>query len=334
MARMTTFIGNISALQFLVSNGTPQRRALGSGAMPKLLPTRAAPRIGVPPKRDRICEFGQPEGIFTNKLHVNVADEESRRNSESIACHIWTGPDRGTYLRIDDEYCVLTPEACFAQMAGELPLAQLVELAMMLCGTYAPAPEGLPTRYDMEPLTTPKELRSYVARLSGKRGLDNARIAARLATSGSGSLMESKIASDLALSTRHGGRGVPAELNVELALTDEARGLGYRSVRRPDFLWPRYRLAMDYDSREFHDERAQAEADEMRRNELSAMGLNSIIARPRHFRDPLTLEALMGQLFAAMPRTQKSAVRNLSDRRMRVYRQLYGAEQWKPMDVR
>ena len=334
MARMTTFIGNISALQFLVSNGTPQRRALGASSQLRLLSTRSAPQRNTSPNRRLIRDLGMPDGIFTEKLHVNVADHNSRGVNSDITCHIWTGPDRGTYLRIDDEYCVLTPEACFAQMAGELPLAQLVELAMMLCGTYAPAPEGLPARYDMEPLTTPKRLRSYIGRLSGKRGLDNARIAARLASSGSGSPMESKIASDLALSTHHGGRGVPAELNIELALTNEARGLGYRNVRRPDFLWPRYRLAMDYDSREFHDDRAQAAADETRRNELAAMGLNSIIARPHHFRNPLAHDAFMGQLFAAMPRSANSRTRGLAEKRARVYSQLYGAEKWRPMDVR
>ena len=331
---MTTFIGNISALQFLVSNGTPQRRAIGAAAQYRLAETRTKPRPCTVPDIERITELGRPDGIYTDKLHVNVADKDSRSQSALLASHVWTGSDRGTYLRIDNEYCVLTPEACFAQLAGELPLAQLVELGMMLCGTFAPAPNGLATRYDVEPLSTPKKIANYISRLKGKRGLDNARIAARILEDGAGSPMEAKIASSLALTACHGGMNAPAKLNVELKLTDQARGLGYNNVRRPDFLWPQHNIAMDYDSREYHDARERSEADEMRRNELSAMGLNSIVARPHHFRSQLAFETFMTQLFAAMPKSTSSTVRDLPAKRAIMFSQLFGAKQWRPMDVR
>ena len=331
---MTLYISHNSALQLLISQGTPQRRVLCSGISAPLKPTRAQPRPGMVPNWSGLKEWGMPDGVLTNRLHINVADAESRVRAKGIVCHVWPAPECGSYLKVDDVYCVQTPEACFAQLAADLELPQLVELAMMLCGTFAPAPEGLATRYNLEPLTTPKKLAAYVGRLKGRRGLDKARIAAKLAAAGAGSPMEAKIAAAISLSTRQGGYGMPALLNHELKLTDAARGLGFSETRRPDFYWPRYSVSLDYDSSEYHDERQRAEADERRRNELAALGIIGIVARSPHVSSLANFEALMRQVFAAMGRKGESRTANLDEKRARMYALLFGRDSWNPMDVR
>ena len=331
---MTIFIAGISALQLLVSNGSPQRRVLGQGKYLSFSPTRKAPRLGNVPDASAVKELGYPDGVCTEKLHVNVASKDDRSQSTQIINHIWNGPDRGTYLQVDDHYCVMAPEAVFAQMAAELSLVHLVELGMLLCGTYAPSSYDLPTRYNVEPLTTTKKLAAYLNRLERKHGLRNARMAMHYVQDDSASPMESKIATALALPTRYGGYGIPAQLNVELELTDRARGRGYHKVRKPDFLWPNQHLSMDYDSREYHDLTQQSEADESRRNELSALGINCIVARSKDFRDQLAFEQLMEQLRSALGKTVASKTKGLPDKRAALYQQLFGSRQWNPMDQR
>ena len=331
---MSQFIGNISALQFLISNGTPMRHVYGASKGIALAPTRLKPQLGVKPDWKEIAEYGLPDGILTKKLRVNVASRDDRSKSSLLECHVWTGPDRTSYLRIDDKYCVVTPEACFAQMAAELSLAHLLELGFMLCGTYAPGFEGSPTRYDVPPLTTPQKLQNYVNRLEQKNGLRNARIAAKLVTAGAGSVMEGKVATMLSLSARRGGMGKPALLNEEIKLTDAARGMGYRNIRRPDFLWPASKVAMDYDSHEYHDTAEALARDEERRNELAAVGLKSIVARKHHFKDLLAFESLMGQLYSAAGWSLESTVRELPAKRFELFQELFGSKQWNPMDVR
>ena len=331
---MRTFIAGISALQLLNFNGSPQRRALSRAGQSSLVPTRMKPKPGQAPDVSIIKDLGYPDGILTEKLHVNVAAKQYRSQSKEIISHIWTGPDRGTYLRVDDHYCVSSPEAVFAQMAKEISLVHLVELGMFLCGTYALDIEGMPTRYNLEPLTTTKKLATYINRLSSQSGIKKARSAIIYVQDGSASPMESKIATALALPTRHGGYGIPAQLNVELELTDKARGRGYHKVRKPDFLWPNQHLSMDYDSREYHELAGQPEADESRRNELSALGINCIVARNKDFRDQLAFEQLMEQLRSAMGKTAISKAKGLPDKRAALYQQLFGSRQWNPMDQR
>ena len=331
---MTEFISNISALQFQISNGTSMRHVYGSKRANALKPARAKPQIGTLPNSKAIKYLGYPEGIYTEKLHVNVATRQDRSRSEAIVSHVWNGPDRGTYQRIDDIYCVMTPEACFAQLAGELSFPHLVELGFMLCGTYAPAPKGNATRYDVPPLTDPEKLQAYIQRLEQKNGLANARAAAKLVTAGSGSEMESKIATMLALTTRRGGMGKPAILNEEVELTDAARGLGYRNIRRPDFLWPQCGVTLDYDSHKYHDTAEALAADEARRNELAALGLKGIVARREHFKNLVAFEALMGQVHSAAGWSMGSSAAELPSKRYELFQQLFGSKQWRPMDIR
>ena len=330
-ALMKVFICGISALQFLLAYGSLQRRAFGARSGYSLKPTRAIPRSGVVPDGSTVRRLGFPEGIRTNTLHVNVADASSRGRSSLLTYHVWTGPERGSYLTVDDIYCVQTPEACFAQLAEELKFAHLVELGMLLCGTYVPEDFPGVAHADLEPLSTPEKLTRYVERLHAKKGLRNARMALRYVLPGSASPQESKLGVAFGLPTRHGGFGMQPVLNDEIKLTDQARGLSWARTRKPDLYWPDKDVCLDYDSREWHDLQARGDADERRRNELAAMGLKGIVARPSDVRDAAALEALALQVASAMGVTpRESKTKDLAAKRFSLFQDLYGKNQWNP----
>ena len=321
---MKVFISGRSALQYLLANGTLQRRVFGASHNTNLTPTRAKPQPHTVPSIKTIRQLGIPEGVLTNKLHVNVADAASRGKAAMLVYHVWNGPERGTYLHIDDVYCVQTPEACFAQLASELKFPHVVELGMLLCGTYVP--ENFPniSHKDLEPLTTPSKLKRYIRKLEGMKGLYNARTSLRYIRAGAASVQESRIAAFFALSTRYGGFGMPPVLNAEIPLVQEARGLGHAQTRRPDLLWPGTGVCLDYDSREWHDLMARGDSDEQRRNELAAVGLRGIVARPKDLRSVITLEALARQVALAMGTKLSSRAQNLPEKRFELFQDLFG----------
>ena len=201
---MAIFVGNVSALQFLLLNGSPQRRVFGSCQGVRLEPTRSRPQPGVVPSVKVVRDLGFPDGVLTRKLHVNVLDAASRSRSRLLVNHVWSGPERTSYLQIDDEYRVMTPEAVFMQMASDLHLVHLVELGMLLCGTYCPSYGEKPTRYGIEPLTSHKKHIEYASHFDGRHGYKNARTALQYVLDGSASPIESKLAVAFTLPTHYG----------------------------------------------------------------------------------------------------------------------------------
>lgn len=111
-----------------------------------------------------------------------------------------------------------------------------------------------------------------------------AREIADLALDGSTSPMETALALLLTMPVELGGFGIKKPLlNVAVdtsVLEDALRG---RDSVTPDMLWPDQKVALEYDSSEFHARKGaqQAERDAARSNTLSLMGYRVLCATTR-----------------------------------------------------
>jgi hypothetical protein len=75
--------------------------------------------------------------MLTPPLHVMVGKSALRRDSKLLRCHACTIQlAGGSFLWVDKELVVASPELTFLQLANELPFAKLVQLGYELCGTY------------------------------------------------------------------------------------------------------------------------------------------------------------------------------------------------------
>lgn len=333
---MTYFVSHITALRFLLRH----RSGLVDQAFAHpLSPTRSRPKAGAAPNLPEAYRnvslsrllfasgdaigFAQPE-----RLHLNVAEKDDVRKSRRATCHIWRGADCRNYLRLNKDVCVLSPEGCFLQLAAELPLAQVVELGFLLCGTYAPESVCPGVKGELSPLTTVKKLRGYLGHAEGLSGAKKARQALRYVREGSASSMESKIGALLCLPTSQGGCSTNPLLNEEIVLSPQARGFNWCSVRKPDFFWPSKGVALDYDSSTWHDERERADHDERRRNELAAMGISDLVCRAKDFRTVTGTSQLVGQLLAALDRPMPRA-KNYDEKQRLLFDLLFGSMRWE-----
>ena len=114
-------------------------------------------------------------------------------------------------------------------MAREMTVAQLVQLELELCGTYALAENG-PAISREAPLTTAAKLRAFVEAAAGAPGRATALRATRYLLDGSASAMETLLALLLYLPNNLGGYGLKKpKLNYSVDAPASLRELADRS---------------------------------------------------------------------------------------------------------
>ena len=115
-------------------------------------------------------------------------------------------------------------------------------------------------------------LKRRVGSWRGLRGIETAQKAVKYLTGGSASPMETKLYLLLCLPLQYGGYnlGLP-ELNPKFDLSPEEMAILRGSTVKPDMLWRKERLVIEYDGRQHEDEQ-QARHDALRKTILEGRG--------------------------------------------------------------
>jgi hypothetical protein len=230
----------------------------------------------IPKADDEAVRFLEAIGMHDLPISVLVPARSSRRDTRLMRCRVWSRPPSpGSFWHVrDDVYCC-SPEFVYLQMAGRLDLVGAVLLGYELCGRYSLSPaggDGFSSR--AVPLATRASLLEFVENAPAARGSKMARAALRFVREGSRSPMESVSSMLLGLPPHRGGKGCPTPLiNHRVDLDDVARKVARRSYVECDFFWPRERIALEYDSNEFHASPAEMARDASKRAALETMGV-------------------------------------------------------------
>lgn len=181
----------------------------------------------------------------------------------------------------------------------------MVEAAVLACefaGRYRLLRAGGGVDYDAHPVMTLASLAEVLDTL-GSRGysqaVHRAQKVRKLAFDGSASPMETSLALLLTLPLEFGGFGLPRpQLNAPIDVSVP----GGQMTVTPDFLWGEQRVALEYDSDEFHANkgREQAGRDALRANALLAGGHHVFRATTQMVRTLEGVTLLAGQLAAAL----------------------------------
>ena len=204
----------------------------------------------------------------------------------------------GCFMGNEEGYFVSSPEMCFLQMAGQMPLVGLIELGYELCGTYSIPVAGdpnVPERgfYYREPLMSAQSLKDFLARMPGVRGHQKAQRALRYLLDGSASPMETKLAILLTLPYKLGGFGlIQPELNSRIIPTKSARWSSSKAFYTCDLYWSDYDLAVEYDSASFHTGSKRIADDSKKRNALVLMGITVITVTTQQLYDKIEFEKI------------------------------------------
>jgi len=295
---MKTFISHQSALEYWrISLTVPQRSS------------HKRSRISLPDNLPAKEQAGISEQTLpvTLPLHIMLKKQSTSRLSKKFKQHIFTGKTpEGCFINIDDSIFVSSPEFCFLQMANKYALLGLIELGYELCGSYSmPAARTVTGDsralekgfYDRQPLTNTKKLESFLSRMSGIKGHQNAMRALRYILDGSGSPMETKLSMFLTLPYKLGGFGFPKpELNKRIILSKADKRVSDKSFYICDLFWTDYGLAVEYDSEQYHSGRNKIAEDSKKRNSLAMIGVIVITVTKTQIFDSKEFEKVIGAI--------------------------------------
>ena len=237
-----------------------------------------------------------PENVGTvgNPLHIAVPDASIRTSAAGIVSQVIGGaPVPRTFFRLTENVFVLTPQACFAQIAPKLSIPRRVLLAMEFAGSYSFSPVSGEYVYDIDEVLAFDDLIDYCSQLPHSRGtkLGVAIGSLRWAAENSASPMESAVTILLVLPYRYGGYGIVVpHLNVAFNDAGEIVPPETEGSFKPDISWfdPETGpiLALEYNSREYHCGIDDYEFDSDRRERLEAIGFKVIPVSRKKAYDP------------------------------------------------
>ncbi len=185
-----------------------------------------------------------------------------------------------SFLRVNDDVAVASPELLLVQMAPRATDLELTLLACELCGLYALSDGeefGLAQR--QAPLTSKEKLLSYLDGISSRYYARKVRTAVDYACEMSGSPRESMLYLRFSLPRRLGGYGVPVlSMNESVELARLGDLFGARRERKPDLVLSlpdgdRPGVCVEYAGAP-HLGQGRPQLDDLRQNELMAAGFS------------------------------------------------------------
>lgn len=221
-------------------------------------------------------------------LHVLVGTRKNRRSRLAYTTHLQTvAPLADTYIKIEKTIYACGPELCLAQEAPRLGFGQLANLIMELCGTYNRLPDSSQTLYGCAPCTSVQRIQSFARTSRSLKGTSALLRACEFALDNSASPRESALVLLLCAPYCEGGYGLPLpQMNYRIATEASSPA----SVRRRDLFidlcWPKHRLAVEYDSAEFHAADERLENDACRRDALVDLGYTHITVTREQLNNP------------------------------------------------
>jgi len=213
---------------------------------------------------------------LSKPLHIMVGEKSDTIRMRNFQSHVSSIKlPFGSFIEVDKNLAVCSPELTFLQMASKLSLVGLIQLGYELCGTYRIDRTNTPERgfRDDIPLTSIDKLTSYINKVEGFKGIKNARRALGFICMNSASPMETVLAILLCLPYRMGGYSLPKpSLNSAIKVPSTSH-IEYKC----DLFWPKTKVAVEYDSDAYHTGSDRINQDAIRRNALLAAKINLII---------------------------------------------------------
>ncbi len=242
-----------------------------------LRPASTAHREAEPPHSrlyGELCDLlGEPDPHFV----VMVTSSSQKRSHKRIRVVVDSGKfPKGSFCKLAPFYGCPVPELAFLQMANCNTLVGQIVLGFELCGSYTlDGDRG--AAYKVPPSTSIKKLAQYCGRASLHGGSKKALRAIRYVEDGSASPQETSLYLMLCLPCRLGGFGFPrGTLNGTVDVSSVTQVRYREDLRRCDILWEREKVAIEYESTEFHSGSEKLEADAARRTLLQAAGFSVV----------------------------------------------------------
>ena len=211
-------------------------------------------------------------------IHVAVPETKRLASSKTVCAHLRGRKFNGGFVHITGRVYAECPiPALLSQIHGEAgnalyDLNRAVARYQIVDGHIIEAP----------PLAHPDSLAIALEALPRTRGVGIAKAVLPYVTPNGASPMECLVSAMLSAPERLGGEGLPLPvLNAPVTVHKD----GHRSTRYADVYWPSARVALEYDSTEFHNGKDKLGHDAARRVELENAGIRAISLTNHQLKD-------------------------------------------------
>ena len=277
-------------------------RKAGPWAFSALTPSRVRSLAGGAPTRATIDRFrAEHPDLATDILHLVVRYEDFR-TMDGVKTHVKRNqPLDRSFYKLDDDVYVASPELCLFQLATTLSNVQAIKLAMEMCGSYAIDPiYNDPGFCKRPPITNASKLKNYATRAYAPNSRAHSVAFTHWVANGSASPRETALYMLLCLPPRLGGYGIAKpQLNQRIKLSFEEQFLVGSHHFDCDAYWPDKRVAVEYDSAQYHTEAEKQERDAIRRNMLQYKNIQVITATRTQVNSPSKFDGLARQIAKA-----------------------------------
>lgn len=196
------------------------------------------------------------------------------RGEQEVVFHTHAGPfPRGAFIQLAPRIFIASPQLSFVQTSRNASFGQAFLYGCALCGSFALSEESEFGVVARERILSVSQLRAFVDAHSDIYGVVEARKVAQYLVDNSASPRETAALGVLSLPLRYGGMGLSgASLNRRIDIPKKYNLPGKRQFFVADLLWPREKVAVEYDSDAAHAHKYGIYRDSEKRNTLISMG--------------------------------------------------------------
>ena len=201
----------------------------------------------------------------------------------------------GSLCRIHKDLYVVSPEFLFLRMAKSSTIIELITLGFELTGTYVNR-ESIGSGFQTckNPLTSTAKITRYLSKANRIGGLSKAKRAVRWILDDSASPRETELACLLTLPMSLGGYALPTpSLNHSIQAEKEKLSALNRQAVIVDIAWPDKRLAIEYDSTQWHSNEEKLTQDSIRRNVINQLGFEVITITNAEFNSIMSMDRIV-----------------------------------------
>lgn len=213
------------------------------------------------------------------KLDLIIFNKKQAFSHQDLSFHCYKNLfPSGSFMVLDNGVLISSPELTFCMLANVCPVEHLLMYGLEMCGTYSmPVIEGEEFTNELAPITNSQKILKYVKKLEKAyprfKGIRKAKYASELLSNFSASPRESMLYIVLSMSRKFGGFAIKGiELNRAISLSKDAAKICGQKTIIPDLSIKNKKIAIEYDSNQFHDNSRQNIKDKNRMNAFAHDG--------------------------------------------------------------
>lgn len=249
-------------------------------------------------------------------IEVLVNSKNQTHKNRNFKYRVCTTPlPKNSIRQLSENVYYVGPELLLVQLSSVLPYAQLALIALELCGKYSIDPKTHTFVKDLMPATTPEKIAKFVKNYEKHnphfRGKVKLNDAMDFVKENSASPMESRLFIKLCGKRKAGFYGCrDLSLNQSVQLSVDAAKIAGQKIVVPDIINQGRKVAIEYNSAQYHESSEQGQKDARRRDALVFDGWKVISITPQQYFNEQTFHVLAIQILKDLGQNYRFQVTN------------------------